>query len=72
MHRLSPVLGDELLDIRATGLNPGQSAILRGEVTSDCGRFLYESKGLYTADGNGEILGKPDIDSPSLPRSIKQ
>ena len=51
-------LGDEDLDIRASGLGPGQSVLLRGEVKSDCGRFGFESKAIYNADHNGEISGK--------------
>ena len=51
-------LADESLDIRATGLTPGQSVVLQGEVDTECGRHRFTSRAKYTADKHGEVSGE--------------
>ena len=51
-------LADESLDIRATGLTPGQSVVLQGEVDTECGRYRFTSRAKYTADKCGQVTGQ--------------
>ena len=56
-------LADELLDIRASGLTPGQSVVLQGEVDTECGRYRFTSRAKYTANNNGEVNGEKIVSS---------
>ena len=72
---VSPQVGmaDEFLDIRATGLTPGQPVVLQGEVDSECGKHRFQSHALYIAGKNGEVEGKiiPFRIITSIPRYMK-
>lgn len=53
-------LNDELLDIRVSGLRAGQKVTLRAHVTSECGRYRFESSADYIADDYGSISVQND------------
>ncbi|XP_071476479.1 bile acid-CoA:amino acid N-acyltransferase-like [Diadema antillarum] len=53
-------LSDELLDIRVSGLEPGQEVTLQAHVTSECGRYHFESSAKYVADRSGQVAVQND------------
>ncbi|XP_072163553.1 acyl-coenzyme A thioesterase 1-like [Diadema setosum] len=53
-------LSDELLDIRVSGLEPGQEVTLRAYVMSECGRYRFESSAQYVADRSGRVAVQND------------
>ena len=48
-------LADDLLDVRASGLHPGQRVMLQAEVQSECQRFKFRSEAMFQADMRGEV-----------------
>ncbi|XP_011670222.1 bile acid-CoA:amino acid N-acyltransferase isoform X2 [Strongylocentrotus purpuratus] len=49
-------LADDLLDVRASGLLPGQLVQLQAEVESECQRFRFQSVAMFQADAKGQVI----------------
>ncbi|XP_041457082.1 bile acid-CoA:amino acid N-acyltransferase-like [Lytechinus variegatus] len=47
---------DDQLDVRATGLLPGQLVKLQAEVESECQRFKFRSEAMFQADAKGQVI----------------
>ncbi|XP_041474212.1 acyl-coenzyme A amino acid N-acyltransferase 2-like isoform X1 [Lytechinus variegatus] len=56
-------LCDEAVDIKASGLSPGQLVTLKTQVYTENGKYRFESKAQYKADAEGEVRVQRD---PSL------
>ena len=50
-------LADDLLDVRVSGLRPGQRVALQAEVETECRRFKLRSEAMFQADMSGQVIG---------------
>lgn len=49
-------LADDVIDVRVSGLLPGQLVTIQAQVESECQRFKFQSSAMFQADLNGQVI----------------